>query len=76
MKYYFEYEVIFTYRNGKSGKLTLRADNPAHLLKRFREKYPSRLIVKYYHKLKKETLRASLFLVYAGYTVYTGYTCF
>lgn len=47
MKYYFLYEVTFKYVNGKTGKLTLRADNPAHLIKRFREKYPNRLIVNY-----------------------------
>lgn len=53
MKYYFEYDVSFKYHNGKTGKLTLRADNPAHLLKRFREKYPSRLIIKYHPKKEK-----------------------
>lgn len=47
MKYYYEYEVIFKYHNEKKGRLKMRADNPTHLVKRFREKYPSRLIVNY-----------------------------
>ena len=47
MKYYFKYEVVFKDRKGKTGRVTLRADNPAHLIKRFRDKYPSRLIVNY-----------------------------
>ena len=47
MKYYFKYKVKFKYHNGKTGSLIMRADNPTHLIKRFREKYPSRLIVNY-----------------------------
>lgn len=48
MKYYYEYEIIYKCRNGKSGKMKLRADNPTHLVKRFREKYPSKTITKFY----------------------------
>lgn len=47
MKYYFQYEVIFKYHTGKSGRMFLRADNPVHLKKRFKELYPSRTFTSY-----------------------------
>lgn len=47
MKYYFEYEVICKDRRGKTSTVKLRADNPPHLIQRFRKKYPSRLIVSF-----------------------------
>lgn len=47
MKYYYKYTVIYKDRNGKIGRVTLRADNPAHLQKRFKEKYPSRTLTGY-----------------------------
>lgn len=47
MKYYFEYKVIYKDRKGKTSTVVLRADNPPHLIQRFRKKYPSRLIVRF-----------------------------
>lgn len=47
MKYYFLYEVTCEDRSGKTHVVTLRADNPRHLVERFRQKYPSRTITKY-----------------------------
>lgn len=47
MKYYFSYEVTCKDRHGKTAVVTLRADNPRHLVERFRQKYPSRTITKY-----------------------------
>lgn len=44
MKYYYKYEVVYKDRNGKSGRVQIRADNPEHLKVRFKEKYPSRTI--------------------------------
>ena len=47
MKYYFQYKVFYKNRYGEKGSVLIRADNPSHLVKRFREKYPSRRIIKY-----------------------------
>lgn len=47
MKFYFLYEVTCKDRSGKTTVVTLRADNPKHLIERFRKKYPSRTITKY-----------------------------
>lgn len=47
MKYYFLYEVTCKDRSGDTQVVTLRADNPKHLIERFRKKYPSRTITKY-----------------------------
>jgi len=47
MKYYFKYIVKAVDRHGKKCTIELRADNPAHLLRRFREKYPSRKIISF-----------------------------
>lgn len=47
MRYYFSYKVTFIDRNGKTGSLIMRADNPTHLVRRFKEKYPSRSIYKF-----------------------------
>ena len=47
MKYYFKYQVTCKDRSGKTQIVKLRADNPKHLIERFKEKYPSRTITKY-----------------------------
>ena len=67
MKYYFNYEVYFKYKNGKSGKLNIRADNPVHLKERFRKKYPNRTLTKF---IAKDTLQVSFLSTLSthGYT--------
>lgn len=65
MKYYYNYLVIYKDRNGKAGRITLRADNPEHLKIRFKEKYPSRTITKF---TVQEDSWESSFLVLKGYT--------
>lgn len=47
VKYYFKYKVFYKKRNGEKGSVLIRADNPSHLVKRFKEKYPSRQIIRY-----------------------------
>ena len=47
MRYYFKYEVQYEDYYGNIKTLVMNADNPAHLTKRFKEKYPARKIIKF-----------------------------
>lgn len=47
MKYYFKYKVVYKDYLGKNKTVLLRADNPPHLVQRFRKKYPRGRIIKF-----------------------------